>query len=1061
MPAVFRNGQWVWDDQSQMMLDQQEQFDPYSVLPKTTAQQMEEVQQQKAAQEEARWADVQQGGDTRPFWAPNAGAAASDTGKILANAGIAIGTDYMDLVAGIGDLGTQTLSALSGKGWDWNQVLNDADNPWTAWRRDVFRTESKAGQAVSNLVRIGTALIALPKVAAKGATIPLQAGRSLPAVGKTLGGISELVTKLDDVMKVKPGAVQDAAAGIAKGFQKGTAAQKASSAVAANTWLAATYDDVGRAIQKAPELKGFQEWMSNVRQSSKALTQLTRGGASARIRTVGEALAWDAFVAFNVYGEGDAEFDETLSDLIYSSGNPYLQALVSPLTTSVEDTGLALKAKQIAEGLGTGAVVNGIIDMARVYRFAKQFRGATGAEQKAILEAFNAKAAELGEGLGRQVAGEQLLMPGGRLTTDELLDQVTGAREANDFSLFARAREAYLGSQARVATPPQGPSPVPGMDGAAYDESVMRATGARSLPAAAGEMVPSPGGALEPLTPGMQPVSVRELQAPMLPGVEQGQLPGAGPGQAQLPGGPEAKPPGAPPAGLLGAGGGELLPPVQRASVVDITPRPPEPTVTPQTIKTAFERDAVRAWREAQELTFEEGPDGVMRSLAKKVEQLMPRTRVDSIEYLQKFRPTMNEMGVIGASDSVWMNFIYNKGIAEGWASIDPDSMQVRFNRAAAASYDRGEAVSKQAAALDEALALQTFEQRFADRIAGIEGQKNEILDQAEDLRYQQWLADRDAQNGLSMQPQVQDALQGMEQGQARQAYDAWEAQQAAAQADDANAARQAYDAWEAQQDGNRLLQEDAIAEGLKVDDIDAFEQARLEQAARAVTNPVDDETVVRDMLGTTLDSVEPATIERAPNGRGWVVIDRNGEILGEARTQRAARQIADRQSRMDREALINRARQMEADANDEVINVLPGNPVRDSDLVGSLSFTEPQVRAVRGISPEVDRMLDEAWMAQRGEGAWFNVNDLGKTKRTFEMTQGQMDRLMVSLDDAIAQAGALKGSTRLRVLKTLRDKLDTQVKLLEPEARARRFVNDLLGDAEQFSKHGEFCDFF
>lgn len=1056
MPAVYRNGQWVWDDESQAVVDQRQQFDPYSVLPKTVPEQMEEQRQQQVAQEEARWSDVQRGGDTRPFWAADAGQALSDTGKILANAGIAIGTDYLDLAAGVGDLATQSLRALSGQGWDWNQVMNDADNPWTAWRRDQFRTDSKAGQAVSNLVRMGTALIALPKVAAKGITIPLQAGKNLPAIGGALNGIGQLVTRLDDLVKVKPGAVQNAAEGIAKGFQKGTAAQKASSAVAANTWLAATYDDVARAVQKAPELSGFQEWMGNVRQGAKALNQLSRGSKGARIRTVGEALAWDAFVAFNVFGEGDAEMDETLADLIHSSGNPYLQALASPLTTTVEDSGLAIKAKQMVEGLLMAPIINGVIDTARVYRFSKQFRAASPADRAKILDAFNSVSGEIGASLGRQ----QLLLPPGKLSTDELLDRVTAARQMGEFDQAARARQAFQASG--VGGPAQGPSPIPGMGGAAYDESMLRASGARTL-GSTGEIVPAPGGALEPLTPGMEPVTVSEWQDPMLPGtgMNQGQLPGAGPGQLQLPGGPEAKPPGAPPAGLLGAGGGELIPPPQRVTVTDVTPRAPEPTVTPQTIKSAFERDAIRAWRQAQELTFEEGTDGVMRSLAKKIEQLMPRTRVDSIEYLQRFRPAMNEMGVISASDSVWMNFIYNKGVAEGWATIDPDTMGVMFNRAAAASYDRGEAVMKQAQALDEAVALQTFEQRFADRIAEIEGQKNQVLGEAEDLQYQQWLAGKEGENGLSMQPDVQQALGGMEQSQAAAGYDAWEAQQAAARAQDANAATDAYDAWEAQQDGKRLLQEEAVAAGQQVDQIDAFEAARLEQAARAVTNPVDDETVVRDMLGTGLDSVEPATIERAPTGRGWVVIDRNGEILGEARTKRAAQQIADRQSRMDREALINRARQMEADANDEAINVLPGSPVRDSDLMGKMSFTEPQIRAVRGVSPELDQMLDAAWLAQRGEGAWFNVNDLGKTKRTFELSQGQMDRLMAGIDDALQQAGDLKGSTRLKVLRNLRDKLDTQVKLMEPEARSKRFVDDLLGEAEQYGKHGEFCDPF
>ena len=38
-----------------------------------------------------------------------------------------------------------------------------------------------------------------------------------------------------------------------------------------------------------------------------------------KIRTVGEALAWDAFVAFNMAGEGNDEFDEGFSNFLVES----------------------------------------------------------------------------------------------------------------------------------------------------------------------------------------------------------------------------------------------------------------------------------------------------------------------------------------------------------------------------------------------------------------------------------------------------------------------------------------------------------------------------------------------------------------------------------------------------------------------------------------------------------------------------------------------------------------------------------------------------------------------
>ena len=57
----------------------------------------------------------------------------------------------------------------------------------------------------------------------------------------------------------------------------------------------------------------------------------------------------------------------------------------------------------------------------------------------------------------------------------------------------------------------------------------------------------------------------------------------------------------------------------------------------------------------------------------------------------------------------------------------------------------------------------------------------------------------------------------------------------------------------------------------------------------------------------------------------------------------------------------------------------------------------------------------------------------------------------------ALKQTGEMKGN-RLRVINNLIDKLDTQMKLLSPAARAIKQAQGLAADAGRFLKNGEFC---
>ena len=81
-----------------------------------------------------------------------------------------------------------------------------------------------------------------------------------------------------------------------------------------------------------------------MRSTERAAKSMTKGKAS--VRTVGEALAWDAFVAFNAAGEGNPMLDETFTDFLDEAGLPH----VSAFRTSIRDTGLEARASRWLRG---------------------------------------------------------------------------------------------------------------------------------------------------------------------------------------------------------------------------------------------------------------------------------------------------------------------------------------------------------------------------------------------------------------------------------------------------------------------------------------------------------------------------------------------------------------------------------------------------------------------------------------------------------------------------------------------------------------------------------------
>lgn len=868
---------------------------------------------------------ISRGEDQRPVFAQDAGMFARDAARIVTNAGFSLATDYVDLGLGVADIVGQTAQVLTGQrnGYNPDDIFNDADNPLTKWRREVFKTETVAGQAASNLVRLGTAIVTLPKTAIKGIAAPTKILAKAPGIGKTFGKVAGALNKADDVLKSSRAPKVTKAMEALDLTTKG--GKNAAKAVVNNDWLTYTFKDIAKSAETV-------NWWKTVSNSAAALTSIKKvKGTKAKIRTVGEALGWDAFVAFNVFGEGQNDFDETLTDFLAENNLPR----IGYFETDVLDSSIEKKWKQMLEGLVTAAPMSAMIDMVRIRKFSKAFNAASDADKAKIVAAFNDEAEGLGRGLSR------------------FFDD--GADDAGKGFSAAPMTQASMNSVPFAPRPGFNPSMDPWAGGALArlnTQSDLVKLADQDITAIEGLSAAAPG------PTGMTP-RLGQGQQPLVEGSDQARL--AGRTDAALPPGSSPEPkPGTPPRQALGAGG-ELVDGRVEPVRVEVTPRNPSPTVTPQTIKSAFEEDAYQAFRRSMELTYEEIAPGRMQQVQRQIERLMPETRVDAIDYMKRNPITANELGVIDAPQSVWSNFIVNRGLFEGWARIG-DDMQIRFLRNPAANLDRGELAEKTAKALDESVDNEMFNENMGRLIVDINSDP------------------------------VVDAK----------------------------------------------LKNNVVTNKTAEERFDLGEEVRLSQAEQAALEGASsDEDVVRQVLGIDLADIKGPDVEKVEGSRGWVMLGEDGEELGRFTRKSQAVKAAERETdRLKAEAL-NRARQIEADGMEQVMQTADINPVYTSDLTAKVKLSKAQVDELLRYSDVVRKQI--------------RIN-----KNTYTFTQGEMYDLVDGLT-ALKQTGEMKGN-RLRVINNLIDKLDTQMKLLSPAARAIKQAQDLAVDAGRFLKNGEFC---
>ena len=850
------------------------------------AAQMEEEQKARAIELQAN------GGDDRPLFAENPGQFFGDLYKSVVNPAAALVTDYVDLGHGLVDIVGETGNLIQGKGFDGSKVFDDSDNPLTQGRLNTFRSETQAGQFVNTTARVVVALATLPKFALKGLAAPLKLLGKAPVAGKPFAAGANLLTKADKAIKA-PREATKATTTALNAIQKGAPSSKAAKLANADDWLKLTYKDVVNA-----GVDGGR-FATAMRSTERAAKSLTKGKAS--LRTVGEALAWDAFVAFNAAGEGNPMLDETFTDFLNEAGLPN----VPLFRTSVRDTGFEAKIKQMGEGLIIGSVISSLMDVGRIYRFSRAFQKADDAEKALIVKALNEEGATLGGSVAKlsdqadNVAG--LLPAANKPTTGQLLDAELDRVEA------ARAQvQLTQETQANILKAEQ-------------------AAQATRLADQTTDIVPSPGGQLAPEGGPIEPVSVQVM-------------------------------------------------------------RPPEPTITPQTMRAGFKQYV-------EERFAEQGADFISE-LLDTTKRLMPRNRVDAIDLLEQFPLRYNGLGVMEASDSVTNNYLVERGLREGWMSVNPEFMELTYNRKLAFDFDRNEYALKQAQALDEAAEIEAYNAKMLN--AGTDPATKPVQDE---------LAKMEARDAFDESPIGKSTVGGN------------------AAVDDA-----ILDQDQALVEARRQEQLAGVQEaGAK-----NAEQAQVDiDAIAAYADKGSDRQIVAEMLNLDLDNLPKYEIDKIGNRR-YQIVDELGESVdgNTYSTLKAAKKGAEIAEKAQYKGYVDKARALIDRATDQPVQTRFGTEMLDSPLVrGSLKLTTRQ-----------SEILNELGIAIEGT--------------TLDLSQADLAGMSKSIQQLMDQSS---GPQR-RVLGNILKRVDEKVTELAPAARLAAEVDKTVALSQKFLKDGEIC---
>ena len=960
--------------------------------------------------------------DQKPVWAGDTenplGNIAIDTTKIVANAGVGLVTDVLDLAAGIGDTVVQTGNLLQGKDWDWDAWMNDSDNGWTQWRRETFKTSTQAAQTASNFLRLGTLLATLPKA---GASLAARGAKGLAAVNKA-SRAGTVATAIEGGLTAQRNAkLAGKIQALAKGKPVGDA--KKALDIAGNT------PEISGALRGAVQNSMIQG-PGVASYSQKVGQRLKNVGVSIveryRPRNLAQTLGYDALATFMVAGEGVIDFDETVSDLAKENGIFYVPAL----TTSAEDSAFAIKLKQTVEGLPIGAALQPLIDMWTIGRFAKRIKNADPQLKEELMELFAADVNDLGRSVAKVYTGQY--GPEQYLKTGPIGPQQFNQLGGTGYNMGrAGAQAVPISGRPADAGAVQPREPLTNNIGDPFDNSAL----ARLEDVSPRSPYPAnqPSGALArlvgqteaaknlqktELTTAAQAADERFLrkQDPFIddelattPGSEYTGGPQTDlgiqevevevdPGAGALPGRPAAP---------------ALNEAVDPLDVRILEPDPfdlPDGPVTsvewksPGEIADAFATDASEAFKRSIEFQDPQLAGDNFLDAATSVKRLMPDTRISALDYLKKNNPNLNGSGVLSASDSVWTNFIVNRGIKEGWIQVDGDFNFV-VNRETARSLDTGASAGKALQKLDEVNQLEELE-----AATGL----NTKLEQA----------------------------QGMDEAEA--------------EVIDLFMKKRGRKTQVVRKDGTvvgeftrRSQAEKFIKQQTQAIRDDLANRPDPRQAAPTPT-PIEGDTenfnyeIIQSVLGidrASVDDMTGAIIETPPGTKKLRVTDYEGEELGVFRRESEAVKFLEKREAKVKEDLMKQVRQAQADATPERLDIADAvGPIgTDEPLMGKLSFSPRQKEMLSSFSDELAELLNADPRKRTYDFDYYAMNDF-------------KEGMQKMLED-----GTVKGN-EARVLRNLIDKITLQTDQLDPIARARAKTDEISRLASREMDHNDYC---
>ena len=313
----------------------------------------------------------------------------------------------------------------------------------------------------------------------------------------------------------------------------------------------------------------------------------------------------------------------------------------------------------------------------------------------------------------------------------------------------------------------------------------------------------------------------------------------------------------------------------------------------------------------------------------------MPRNRVDAIDMLEQFPLRYNGLGMMEASDSLTNNYLVQRGLSEGWMTVDSD-MLLMYNRKLAFDFDRNEYAVKQASALDEAAEIERY---------------NKMMEGGTDP---------------ATQP-VQDELAKME---ARDAFD----ESAIGKSTLGEDARPDQALVEAKRQENLAAVQETGAKNAEQRQVDV-------DAIAAYADKGSDRQVVAEMLNLDLDNLPKYEIDKIGNRR-YQVIDELGESVdgNTYSTLKAARKGVEIAQKAQYKGYVDKARALIDRATDQPVATRFGTEMLDSPLVrGSLKLTTRQ-----------SEILNELGIAIEGTNLDLSQADLAGMSKSIQQLMDQ-----------------------------------------------------------------------